>query len=138
MVSAEKKIVSDFYSSDFFGKNQQSEKYLHPEMELYWNAGTGYSHMYRDDIAKVTAEAAKSFETVRCDITHLLQEDTHVTVRFTFYITTIENPNEEVPVAHFVAIWELKDGLMYRGYQMSQPAEEAPEAMISYRGINLS
>jgi len=138
MISEEKRIVSDFYCSDFFSKNQNVEKYLHPEMELYWNAATGYSHMYRDDIAQVTAEAAKSFETVRCEITHLLQEDNNVTVRFTFFITTIENPGEEIPAAHFVAICEIKDGLMYKGYQMSQPAEEAPEAMISYRGINLS
>ena len=132
-----KKVVRDFYCSDFFNKKQQLEKYLHPEMELFWNARTGYAHMRREDIAAVTSEAAKSFDSVRCEITHLLQEDAHVTVRFTFYITTIENPTEEMPAAHFVAIWELKDGLMYKGYQMSQPAEEAPEAMISYQGINL-
>lgn len=132
-----KKVVSDFYSSDFFNKNQNVSKYLHPDMELYWNARTGYSHMRRDDIAAVTSEASKSFDSVRCDITHLLQEGVNVTIRFTFYITTIENPTEEMPAAHFVAIWELKDGLMYKGYQMSQPAEEAPEAMISYNGINL-
>lgn len=137
MISEAKKVVSDFYCSDFFNKAQQVEKYLHPEMELFWNARTGYSHMRRSDIAAVTSEASKSFDSVRCEITHLLQEGDHVTIRFTFYITTIENPTEEMPAAHFVAIWEIKDGLMYRGYQMSQPAEEAPEAMISYQGINL-
>jgi len=132
MISEEKNVVSEFYGSDFFSQNQQVEKYLHPEMELFWNARTGYSHMRRDDVAQVTSEAAKSFDSVRCEITHLLQEGTNVTIRFTFYITTIENPTEEVPAAHFVAIWEIKDGLMYKGYQMSQPAEEDPEAMISY------
>ncbi len=137
MSTAAKKVVSDFYTSDFFNKNQNVEKYLHPEMELFWNAGTGYSHMFRDDVSKVTREAAKSFDSVRCEITHLLQEENHVTIRFTFFISTIENPSEEVPVAHFLAIWELKDGLMYKGYQMSQPAEDGPEAMISYQGINL-
>jgi len=137
MSTALKKVVSDFYTSDFFNKYQNVEKYLHPEMELFWNAGTGYSHMFRDDISKVTQEAAKSFDSVRCEITHLLQENDHVTVRFTFFISTIENPTEEVPVAHFVAIWEMKEGLMYKGYQMSQPAEEDPKAMISYQGINL-
>jgi len=137
MISVGKKLVSEFYSSDFFNKVQQSEKYLHPEMELFWNAKTGYSHMSREDISKVTAEAAKSFETVRCEITHLLEEGNNVTIRFTFYVATIENPTEEMPIAHFVAIWEIKDGLMYKGYQMSLPAEESPEAMISYKGINL-
>lgn len=137
MISDEKQVVRDFYSTDFFNKIQQVDKYLHPDMELFWNARTGYSHMYREDIAKVTSEAAKSFDSVRCEITHLMQEGKNVTIRFTFYITTIENPTEEMPAAHFVAIWELKDGLMYKGYQMSQPAEEDPKAMISYQGINL-
>ena len=137
MISVGKRLVSEFYSSDFFNKVQQSEKYLHPKMELFWNAKTGYSHMSREDISKATAEVAKSFETVRCDITHLLEEGNNVTIRFTFYVTTIENPTEEMPIAHFVAIWEIKDGLMYKGYLMSQPAEAYPEAMISYRGINL-
>ena len=85
MISVGKRLVSEFYSSDFFNKVQQSEKYLHPEMELFWNAKTGYSHMSREDISKVTAEAAKSFETVRCEITHLLEEGNNVTIRFTFY-----------------------------------------------------
>lgn len=137
MSSQGKKVVSDFYCLDFFNKTQQVDKYLHPEMQLFWNARTGYSHMYRDDIAAVTREAAKSFDSVRCEITHLLQDGVHVTIRFTFYITTIENPSEEMPAAHFVAIWEIKDGLMYKGYQMSQPPEEEEEAMISYAGINL-
>lgn len=137
MISEEKRVVIDFYTSDFFNKNQNVEKYLHPDMELFWNARTGYSHMNRDDIYQLTKEAAKSFDSVRCEITHLLQEGKNVTIRFTFYIRTIENPNEETPVAHFVAIWEVKNGLMLKGYQMSQPAEEAPEAMISYQGINL-
>lgn len=137
MISEKKRIVRDFYTSDFFNKNQNVEKYLHPDMELFWNARTGYSRMDRDDVAQVTLEAARSFESVRCEITHLLQEASSVTIRFTFYISTIENPTEETPVAHFVAIWEIKEGLMYKGYQMSQPAEETPEAMVSYRVINL-
>ena len=66
-----------------------------------------------------------------------MEEGNNVTNRFTFYVATIENPTEEMPIAHFVAIWEIKDELMYKGYQMSLPAEESPEAMISYKGINL-
>ena len=74
---------------------------------------------------------------MRGEITHILEDGNNVTIRYTYFVKTIENPNEEVPVAHFMAIWTIKDDLMYRGYQMSQPAEEDPEAMISYQGINL-
>lgn len=137
MSTNDKNIVSSFYTSDFFNETDNVKKYLHPEMELFWNARTGYSHMGMNDILTMASEASKSFESVRCDITHLLEEGDHVTIRFTYFVRLIENPNEEVPVAHFMAIWKIKDGLMYRGYQMSQPAEEDQEAMISYRGVNL-
>ena len=60
----------------------------------------------------MASEAAKSFDSVRCDITHLLEEGDNVTIRFTYFVRTIENPNEEVPVAHFMAIWDIKDGQM--------------------------
>lgn len=132
-----KSVVSNFYMSDFFNELDNVKKYLHPEMELFWNARTGYSHMNREDILTMASEAAKSFDSVRCDITHLLEEGDNVTIRFTYFVRMIENPNEEVPVAHFMAIWNIKDGQMHRGYQMSQPAEEDKEAMISYRGVNL-
>ena len=127
-----KEIVKGFYTSDFFNENDNVTKYLHPDMQLYWNARTGYEQMDRDQVIAVTKESAKSFETVRCAITHLLAEGNEVTIRFTFYVSTIENPNEETPLAHFIAIWEIKDGQMYRGYQISQPVEEAPDAMQSY------
>lgn len=132
-----KSIVSGFYTSDFFNESDNVKKYLHPEMELFWNARTGYSHMNREDILTMTSEASKSFDSVRCDITHLLEEGENVTIRFTYFVRMIEDPNEEVPVAHFMAIWKLKDGQMHRGYQMSQPVDENKEAMISYRGVNL-
>ncbi|MEP0266429.1 nuclear transport factor 2 family protein [Dokdonia sp.] len=132
-----KSVVSNFYMSDFFNELDNVKKYLHPEMELFWNARTGYSHMNREDILTMASEASKSFDSVRCDITHLLEEGDNVTIRFTYFVRMIENPNEEVPVAHFMAIWSIKDGQMHRGYQMSQPAEEDKEAMISYRGVNL-
>lgn len=137
MKTSGKSIVSGFYTSDFFNEIDNVKKYLHPEMELFWNARTGYSHMNRDEVFAMASEASKSFESVRCEITHLLEDGDNVTIRYTYFVRMIEDPNEEVPVAHFMAIWKIKDGLMYRGYQMSQPAEEDKEAMISYEGINL-
>ncbi|WP_299207319.1 nuclear transport factor 2 family protein [uncultured Dokdonia sp.] len=137
MNTSGKSIVSGFYTSDFFNETENVNKYLHPDMELFWNARTGYLHMSREDVLTMASEASKSFDTVRCEITHLLEDGNNVTIRYTYFVKTIENPNEEVPVAHFMAIWTIKDDLMYRGYQMSQPAEEDPEAMISYQGINL-
>jgi len=133
MAKSNKKIVSDFYNSDFFNDPENIDKYLHPEMELFWNAKTGYSHMDIDGLRAMAAETGKSFDSVKPEITHLFSKDNEVVIRFTYYISTIERPEKLDPIAHFVAIWELKDGLLYKGYQMSQPIEEEKEAMKSWK-----
>ena len=39
---------------------------------------------------------------------------------YTHYVNAFENPNEEMVLAHFVVIWEVKDGKLYKGFLMSQ------------------
>lgn len=133
MAKSNKKIVKEFYNSDFFNDTSQLDIYMHPEMELYWNAKTGYSHMDIEAIRAMATEAGKSFDSLRPVITHLISKGNEVVIRFTYYVSTIERPGKEDPIAHFIAIWEVKDGLLYRGYQMSQPAEETKEAMQSWK-----
>ena len=53
-------------------------------------------------------------------ITHVIQEGNMVSVRYSHFVKTIENPREEMLLAHFCVIWEVKDNKLYRGYQMSQ------------------
>jgi len=79
----------------------------------------------------------KSFEYIRPEISHLLQDDKMVTIRITYYTKTIENTEEEIPMTHMVAIWEIKDKKMYKGYQMSQPADDSPDNISSFMAINL-
>ncbi|TVZ51068.1 nuclear transport factor 2 family protein [Dokdonia sp. Hel_I_53] len=133
MAKSNKKIVAEFYNSDFFNEPENIDKFLHPEMKLFWNAKTGYSHMDIEDIRNMAAEAGKSFDSVRPEVTHLFSKENQVTIRFTYFVTTIEQPEIELPIAHFMAIWELTDGLLHRGYQMSQPIEESKEAMKSWK-----
>lgn len=125
-------IVKQFYAADIFKDSSIMMKCLHPEMQLFWNARTGFSQLNREQVYNTISEAGKSFESVRCEISHLLEDNGQVTVRFTYFVRTIENVNEEIPMAHFIAIWEIKDGLMYKGYKISQPAEENEEALASY------
>lgn len=133
MAKSNKKVVSDFYNSDFFNESENIDKFLHPDMELYWNAGSGYSHLNIKGLREMAAEAGKSFDAVRPEITHLFSKGDEVVIRFTYFVTTIERPEKEDPIAHFMAIWELKDGLLYKGYQMSLPVEEDRIAMQSWK-----
>ena len=53
------------------------------------------------------------------------------------YIRTIENPDEELGIAHFISIWEVKDGKLYRGHQVSQPAMDKDDTNGSYHKIKV-
>ena len=72
------------------------------------------------DIIDLTTELGKAYVRSKARITHILEDGNTVSVRYSHYVKTIENPREEMLLAHFMVIWELKNNKLYRGYQMSQ------------------
>jgi predicted SnoaL-like aldol condensation-catalyzing enzyme len=52
----------------------------------------------------------KSYVRSKIRITHCIEEGNIVSVRYSHYVKTIENPREEMLLAHFFVIWEIKDG----------------------------
>lgn len=127
-----KELVRGLYESDFLNDVSILSEYLHPQAELNWNASTGFSKMNYADIASMTEEMGKSFISLRPSISHVLEENGLVSIRLTYYMQTIENPFEDVAIIHFLAIWELKDGKLYKGYQMSLPSDEDPSNVDAY------
>lgn len=115
-----KKIVQDFYKSDALIDPQVMDTYLHPEITLDWNSSKGFIQLKKDEILAMTTEMSKAYVRSKARISHILQDGDSVAVRYSHYIKTIENPREEMLLAHFMVIWELRDGQLYRGFQMSQ------------------
>jgi hypothetical protein len=118
----EKEIIAKFYEC-FYTDPDVAKKYLHPEVELSWNSSTGLRLMNFEDIAAFAAEMASSYESLRIEIKNVLQESNQVVIDFTYHGNTIENPDEEIPIAHFMAIWELRNDKLYKGHQFSQLAD---------------
>lgn len=121
-----KQMVRGLYTSDFMNDPSVMKKFLHDEAELYWNASTGFSKLTTADLSKMSTEMGRSFISLRASISHILEDGDQVSIRLTYYVKTIENPDEEVAIIHFIAIWELKDGKLFRGYQISQPSDDDP------------
>lgn len=136
MSLSDKKLVEAFYASDFYKNPEEVKKFLHPDAELYWNSGAGFNKMSFHDILNMSEELSKSFESLRAEISHLLQDGNQVTIRFTYHVRTIENPDEEIPLAHFIAIWKIKDNKLYQCHQISQLADETPENLSSFIETN--
>ncbi|MCF6132130.1 nuclear transport factor 2 family protein [Flavobacterium wongokense] len=115
-----KEIVQEFYKSDALLEAETVSRLLHNDVVLEWHSSKGFLKLKRQEIIDLTSEFAKAYVRSKTMITHILEEGNTVSVRYSHYVKTIENPREEMLLAHFMVIWELKNNKLYRGYQMSQ------------------
>ena len=115
-----KKLLQDFYKSDALIDSAVMDTYLHPDVVVDWNSSKGFIQMKRADILALTAELGRAYIRSKARISHMIKEGDTIAVRYSHYVKTIENPREEMLLAHFFVIWEIKDDKLYRGYQISQ------------------
>ncbi len=132
-----KQIVKDFYNSDFLNDDTVLSKYMHPDVELIWNSTEGLTIFKLKEIVETFQEIARTYADLRIEVSHVLADDNYVTTRYKYYVRTIENPDEELGIAHFISIWEVKDGKLYRGHQVSQPAMNQDDTNGSYHKVKV-
>lgn len=129
-----KEIVSSFFNSDYYKNRSTFEKYVHPEVEINWNSSNGFISFNYSSFQNMVQEMGKSFMYMTPEISHCFQEDDQVCIRFSYLVDSVER-EETFALADFVCIWELKDDLLYKGYFMSQAADEESDNFSSF--INL-
>ena len=132
-----KEIVKAFYESDLANDGDAVSKYIHKNCQLHWNSSTGYKVLDYDGLDIFFKNVKTSYNSLQSVISHLLQDENHVTIRFTMFVSTIEDPENEQPLANFISIWEVKDGKMYRGYEISQVADDNIESYKSFSEIKV-
>lgn len=132
-----KEVVRNFYKADILKDEGVLKKFYHPEAILIWNSNDGLTIMNYDDLDAFFSEIRRTYNDLRIEVSHLLEDEQFVTIRYKYYVRTIENPEEELGIAHFIAIWEIKDGQMYRGYQVSQPVTELDDTTESYHKVKI-
>ncbi|MCF8322204.1 MAG: nuclear transport factor 2 family protein [Flavobacterium sp.] len=114
-----KDIVLDFYKTDMFLDKMYIKQLLHPEILLDWNSSKGNIKMGFDAILAFMDDFSKGYIRSKIKISHILQDKNLVSVRYSHFVKTIENPREEMLIGHFFVIWEVKDEKLFRGFQMS-------------------
>lgn len=132
-----KALIREFYKSDILRDEGVMQRFFHPELVLIWNSADGLTIMNYDDIIAFFSEIRRTYQDLRVEISHILADEEHVTIRYKYYIRTMENPDEELGIAHFIAIWEIKDDKIYRGYQVSQPVTEMDDTKESYHRVKV-
>ena len=115
-----KKIIQDFYKSDALINVSEMDSFLHTDFILEWQSSKGFSKLDKQGVLELSRELGASYVRSKIRIHSILQEKNQVAVRYSHYVKTIENPREEMLLAHFFVIWEIKDDKLYRCFQMSQ------------------
>lgn len=132
-----KEIVKSFYESDLADGVHLIPQYVHKECQLHWNSTSGYNVMDYDGLVHFFKNINVSYHSLKAQISHLLQDENQVTIRYTMFASTIEDPENEQPLANFISIWEIKDGKLYRGYEISQMADDNVESYKSFSEIKV-
>ncbi len=132
-----KQIVKSFYESDLANDSSVVSTYIHKDCLLHWNSSTGYRIRNYSDLDSYFKNINKAYQSLRVQISHLLQDEHQVTIRYTMFVSTIEDPENELPLANFISIWEIKDGKLYRGYEISQMADDNLESYKSFSEIKV-
>ncbi len=115
-----KETVLELYRLDVMRDAEKVKQLLHSNAVLEWNGSTGFVTLSGDEIVSFSNVLHQNYVQITNEITHVVEEENKVAVRYTSRGRTIENPNEEMEIAHFMVIWELLDGKLYKGYQISQ------------------
>ena len=115
-----KEIIQKFYKSDALIDSDILKDYLHSDVIVDWNSSKGFIQLNYDSLLSLSNDLSKAYVRSKVRISHIVSENDMVTVRYSHFVKTIENPREEMLLAHFIAIWQIKDNKLYRGYQMSQ------------------
>jgi hypothetical protein len=129
-----KAIVKAFFSSDYYKNKATFESYVHPDVEINWNSSKGFIQFDYDSFHEMVQKMGKSFRQMTPEISHCFQEDDKVCIRFSYLVDSVET-EDYFSLADFICIWELKDNLLYKGYFMSQAADEESENFSTF--INL-
>ncbi|EPR70234.1 hypothetical protein ADIWIN_3590 [Winogradskyella psychrotolerans RS-3] len=133
-----KKVVKAFYEADLANDATMVSKHFHKDCELHWTSSQGFTLLNYKDIETFFEATRQSYNSVRFEFTHFIGSGDFVTTRHTLFGSTIENPEAETAIAHFSTIWEVKDEKLYRGFEISQQADETDEKSVkSYREIKL-
>ena len=115
-----KEIVQKFYKSDALIDSTVMKDFLHPEVLLDWNSSKGFLQLNYDSLLNLSQDLSKAYVRSKVRISQIIAENDTISVRYSHFVKTIENPREEMLLAHFMAIWQIKDNKLFRGYQMSQ------------------
>ena len=116
-----KELIQKFYLEDGIRNVAVLSKILHDEVVLEWSSSDGQLTYSKEAILNLAKELKQNYSNSIVEITHILEDENQVAIKYNHKVATIENPSEIIPIARFMVFWEFLDNKLFRGYQISQP-----------------
>ena len=111
--------IKQFYESDNFRNSKFVEELFDDEIVLEWNSSVGAFNYSKEDILKLSKELFENYVNSKVEIKTIFGDENSIAVRYDYYASTIENPNELHLITKIMVIWEFKNGKIINGYQTS-------------------
>ena len=113
--------IEFFYKEDGLRNEVFLNELLHDDFILDWDSSHGNVKMSKSDIIDLAKELKQNYVDSFMEISHFIEDDNQIVVKYNHKVTTIENPKELILIAKIVAIWEFEDNKIKKGYQISKP-----------------
>lgn len=112
--------VKKFYESAGILSKTYCLEIFHDDIQLEWYSSKGHLFLEHADLLALSKDLKLSYFSLRTQVHNFVTTNDIIMIRYTHFVRTFENPDEEMVLATFFVEWELKDGKLYKGIQMSQ------------------
>lgn len=115
--------IIEFYKMGGIMSKRYCEEIFHEEVLLEWYSSKGFLKLELQDLLALSKDLRNSYDDLTGTIHKIIAKGNECSIFYTFNVRTNEAPDEELVLASFMVQWEIKDGKLYRGWQMSQLLE---------------
>lgn len=94
---------------------------IHDDFKLEWDSSSGNSISDKNFFLNLSEVINTNYEISYFEISHIIEDENHIVVKYNHKVATIENPTEIMLIAKVVAIWSFQEGKIIDGYLISKP-----------------
>ena len=113
--------IEFLYKEDGIRDKQFLNTLIHDDFRLEWDSSSGNSILDKNFILNLSEVINTNYEISYFEISHLIEENNQIVVKYNHKVATIENPKEIMLIAKVVAIWSFQEGKIIDGYLISKP-----------------
>ena len=113
--------IEFLYKEDGIRNREFLNNLIHDDFKLEWDSSTWNSLLDKNFILNLSEVINTNYDISYFEISHIIEEDNQIVVKYNHKVATIENPKEIMLIAKVVAIWSFLDDKIVDGYLISKP-----------------